>query len=433
MRSNLGVTLVTLQSGRSIPTFPTFCTDSEPGSRCKLSPVNTLSLSTRAGMLKPSPTLSIAARANAMKAEGIDIISLSAGEPDFETPEPVREAAIEALNAGFTKYTPTSGIADLKEAICRKLHIENSVTAKPENIIVSCGAKQSLYNAMMVLIEPGDEVILIAPYWMTYAEQVRLAGGIPVIVHTEAASGFIPTLDQFREKITSRTKAIVVNSPCNPTGAVFNRETMKMIAQVALRHDLWVISDEIYDRLVYGENATSIASLGSEIAERTVTIGGCSKTYAMTGWRIGFAAAPKPVAAAMGNLQDQVTSNPNSFAQKGAVTALRMASDQLEPMRAEFQARRDLIVELLRGIPKVQVAKPEGAFYALPDIRAYLNKKISDDICLVEHLLDNAQVATVPGTVFEAPGHIRISYAASRENIRKGIERIAKALQELDA
>jgi aspartate aminotransferase len=276
-------------------------------------------------------------------------------------------------------------------------------------------------------------VILIAPYWMTYAEQVRLAGAVPVIVHTDAASGFVPTYDQLREKVTPKTKAIVVNSPCNPTGALFNRETIKAVAQLALRNDLWVISDEIYDRLVYGAEAVSIASLGSDIAERTITIGGCSKSYAMTGWRIGFAAAPKPVASAMGNLQDQVTSNPNSFAQKGAVTAFRLPKDQIEPMRLEFQARRDLIIELLRGIPKVQVAKPEGAFYALPDMSAYLNNKIKDDITLAEHLLETVQVATVPGTVFEAPGHIRISYAASRENIRKGIERIANALQELDA
>jgi aspartate aminotransferase len=395
--------------------------------------VKTLSLSSRASMLKPSPTLSIAARANAMKAEGLDIISLSAGEPDFDTPEPVREAAIEAINAGFTKYTPTSGIKDLKEAICRKLHMENAVTSTPENIVVSCGAKQGLYNSMMVLIEPGDEVILIAPYWMTYAEQVQLAGGTPVVVHTEASTGFVPSYDQLREKVTPRTKAIVINSPCNPTGALFERETIKAIAQLALRHDLWVISDEIYDRLVYGGKATSIASLGSDIAEKTITIGGCSKTYAMTGWRIGFACAPKPISAAMGNLQDQVTSNPNSFAQKGAVRAFRLPAEEIEPMRAEFQARRDLIIELLRGIPKVQVTKPEGAFYALPDVSAYLNKKIADDICLVEHLLEKAQVATVPGSVFEAPGHIRISYAASRENIRKGIERIATALQELDA
>ncbi|MEA2552246.1 MAG: aspartate aminotransferase [Fimbriimonadaceae bacterium] len=384
-------------------------------------------------MLKPSPTLSIAARANAMKAEGIDVVSLSAGEPDFETPEPVREAAIEALNAGFTKYTPTTGIRELKEAICHKLQEENAVKATPDQIVVSCGAKQSIYNAMMILLEPGDEIILIAPYWMTYAEQARLAGAVPVVIHTDASTGFVPTYDQLREKVTTKTKAIRVNSPCNPTGALFNRETIKAIAQLALRNGLWVISDEIYDRLVYGEKHTSIASLGSDIAERTITVGGCSKTYAMTGWRIGFAAAPKPVASAMGNLQDQVTSNPNSFAQKGAVKAFRLPSDQVEPMRAEFQARRDLIIQLLRAIPRLDVSVPQGAFYVLPDVSAYLKGKIQDDITLVEHLLDAAKVATVPGTVFEAPGHIRISYAASRDNIRRGIERIANALQELKA
>lgn len=384
-------------------------------------------------MLKPSPTLSIAARANAMKAEGIDIISLSAGEPDFETPEPIRQAAIDALNAGFTKYTPTSGTKDLKEAIVEKLKRENSVAAQPDQIIVSAGAKQSIYNALMVLLDPGDEVLLIAPYWMTYAEQVRLAAGVPVIVHTDPKDGFIPAYDQLREKVTPRTKAIIVNSPSNPTGAVFSRDTVKAIAQLALRNGLWVISDEIYDRLVYGEQAVSIASLGKEIADQTITVGGCSKSYSMTGWRIGFAAGPKPVINAMGCLQDQVTSNPNSFAQKGAVRAFHMTADELEPMRAEFEARRDLVVDLLRNIPEVKVSVPQGAFYALPDVSAYLNGEIQDDLALSERLLESAKVATVPGSVFEASGHIRVSYAASRENIRKGIERIGSALQELRA
>lgn len=384
-------------------------------------------------MLKPSPTLSIAARANAMKAEGIDIISLSAGEPDFETPEPIRQAAIDALNAGFTKYTPTSGSKDLKEAIVQKLRRENSVTAQVDQVIVSAGAKQSIYNAMMVLLDPGDEVLLIAPYWMTYAEQVRLAGGTPVIVHTEAKDGFVPSYDQLREKVTARTKAIVVNSPCNPTGAVFSRETIKAIAQLALRNGLWVVSDEIYDRLVYGEPAVSIASLGKDIADQTLTVGGCSKSYAMTGWRIGFAAGPKPIIEAMSCLQDQVTSNPNSFAQKGAVRAFQMLPDDIEPMRAEFEARRDLVVDLLRKIPDVEVAVPQGAFYALPDVTAYLQGSIKDDLALSEHLLESAKVATVPGSVFEADGHIRVSYAASRENIQRGIERIGNALQELRA
>lgn len=368
-----------------------------------------------------------------MKAEGIDVISLSAGEPDFETPEPIRRAAIDALNSGFTKYTPTTGIKDLKEAIAGKLKRENGVVAAPEQIIVSNGAKQSLYNALMVLIEPGDEVILIAPYWMTYAEQVRLAGGIPVIVHTQASQGFIPDYEELRAKVSPKTKAIMINSPCNPTGALFDRDTIKAIAQLALRNGLWVISDEIYDRLVYGEVHTSIASLGKEIADQTITVGGCSKSYAMTGWRIGFAAAPKPVANAMGCLQDQVTSNANSFAQKGAVEAFRMPASEIEPMRAEFQERRDLIIGLLKAIPRVEVAVPNGAFYALPDFSAYLGGSVRDDLQLAELLLDNAKVATIPGSVFEAPGHIRISYAASRESIREGIQRISNALQELHA
>ena len=384
-------------------------------------------------MLKPSPTLSIAARANAMKAAGVDVISLSAGEPDFDTPISVRESAIQALNSGFTRYTPTSGMKELKEAISEKLMRENSVKAPADQIVVSSGAKQSLYNAMMVLLEPGDEVILIAPYWATYAEQAMLAGAKAVVVHTDPANGFVPTIDQLKEAVSPKTKAIVINSPCNPTGALFDRETMKGIAQLALRHGLWVISDEIYDRLVYGQAHVSIASIGSEIAEQTVTIGGCSKSYAMTGWRIGFAAAPKPVIAAMGNLQDQVTSNANSFAQKGAITAFRLPDTEIEPMRAEFEARRDMIVRLLREIPQVDVALPNGAFYVLPDVSAYLGDKMADDMALSEHLLETAKIATVPGSVFEAPGHIRLSYAASRENISRGIERLASALQELKA
>lgn len=368
-----------------------------------------------------------------MKAAGIDVISLSAGEPDFDTPLAVREAAIAALNSGFTRYTPTSGINDLKDAISEKLRRENSVSVPRDQIIVSSGAKQSLYNAMMVLLEPGDEVILIAPYWATYAEQAILAGAKAVVVHTEANRGFVPSIEQLKQAVTSKTKAIVVNSPCNPTGALFDRETMKGIAQLALRHGLWVISDEIYDRLVYGQPHVSIAALGSDIAEQTVTIGGCSKSYAMTGWRIGFAAAPKPVIAAMGNLQDQVTSNANSFAQRGAITAFGLPETEIEPMRAEFEARRDMIIRLLREIPQVEAPIPNGAFYVLPDISAYLGGQMKDDLALAEHLLESANIATVPGSVFEAPGHIRLSYAASRENIARGIERLAGALQKLTA
>ncbi len=395
--------------------------------------VKTLNLSRRAGQLKPSPTLGISARAAAMRTSGIDVVSLAAGEPDFPTPAAVCDAAIDALRAGFTKYTPTPGIPELRSTISDKLWNENAVRASAEQIIVSSGAKQSIFNACNVLLDPGDEVILIAPYWMTYAEQIRLAGGDPVVVRTTAESGFIPTDEQLREAVTPRSKAIILNSPCNPTGAVFPRQTLKDIAALALRHDLWVIADEIYEKLIYGSEHVSIGSLGSEILEQTITVGGCSKTYAMTGWRIGFAAAPLPVAKAMSNFQDQVTSNANSFAQKGAAKAFALGGDTVEEMRAEYEQRRNLVVRLLGEIPGVTVNRPSGAFYVMPDVSAYLGGRFADDLSLAEYLLDEAKVATVPGSVFEGPGHIRLSYAASRDNLTKGIERIAGALAKLRA
>lgn len=395
--------------------------------------VKTLGLSSRARLLKPSPTLAVMAKAKAMKASGADVISLAAGEPDFNSPEPVCRAAIEAIENGLTKYTASSGMPELKVAIADKLKRENGVSVQPDQVVVSCGAKHSFYNATMTLIEAGDEVILIAPYWMTYAEQIMLAGGTPVVVHTRSEEGFLPKMEDLRDKITDRTRAIIVNSPCNPTGAVFPRETLKEIAALALRHGLWIIADEIYERLVYGEEHTSIASLGREISEQTITVNGVSKTFAMTGWRIGYAAAPAPVVAAMSSLQDQVTSNPTSFAQVGAIRALSLDPATLESMRAEFEARRDLITNLLRGIDGIDIIRPEGAFYALPKIDRWLGGRVQSDLELADYLLDAAAVAVIPGSVFEAPGHIRLSYAASREDIRRGIERIGNALMAIGA
>ncbi len=396
--------------------------------------MNTLSLSARAGLLKPSPTLGITAKANAMKAEGIDVVSFAAGEPDFNTPEAVNEAAIAAIRAGFTKYTPSAGTPDLKKSIVAKLERDNGLKYTPEQIVVSCGAKHSVYNTMQVLLDPGDEVILIAPYWMTYAEQVILAGGVPRVVHTTLESGFVPTYDQLREAVTPRTKAIIVNSPSNPTGAVFGHQTLKEIATLALRHGFWIVSDEIYERLVYGDaKQESIASLGAEVSERTITINGCSKSYAMTGWRIGFAAAPVPVAKAMSNFQDQVTSNPTSFAQKGAIAAFNLPPDEVEAMRQEFEARRNLVVSLLRQIPGLRVPEPKGAFYVLPDASAHITGDLKTDIDLADYLLQEAKVATIPGSVFEGPGHLRLSYAASRADIEKGVARIAEALARRNA
>jgi len=370
----------------------------------------------------------MSAKANAMRAQGVDVIPLSAGEPDFNTPEAVCDAAVEAIRHGFTKYTPSSGIPALKEAIAAKLKRENGVQVEPNQVVVSCGAKHSMYNSAMVLLNPGDEAILFAPYWMTYADQVQLAGATPVVVRTELANGFVPDPDDLARAITPKTRAIFLNSPSNPTGAVYPREVLKEIAALAIRHGIWVISDEIYDRLVYGVEHQSLAALGREVAEHTITVGGCSKTYAMTGWRIGFAAAPAPIAKAMSNFQDQVTSNPTSFAQKGAVVAFGLPPGEIETMRAEFENRRNLIVEQLSAIPGVNVNTPSGAFYVLPDISAYLGGEIKTDADLADHLLEHAKVATVPGSVFEGPGHLRLSYATSRQNIAEGVRRIAEAL-----
>ncbi len=391
--------------------------------------LETLALSARAGMLKPSPTLSITAKANALKAAGEDVVSFAAGEPDFNTPEPIIEAAVDALHHGFTKYTPTSGTKELKEAIAGKLERENGVKVSPDGVVVGCGAKQSLYETFQVLLDPGDEVVIIAPFWMTHAEQVRLAGGVPRIVQARAEDGFVPHYEALKEAVGPRTKAILVNSPSNPTGAVLPRETLKEIAALALRHGLWIVTDEIYERLVYGGTIhTSIASLSSDVAERTITIGGCSKSYAMTGWRIGFAAAPLPVAKAMSNLQDQITSNPTSFAQKGATVAFNLPTEAVEAMRAEFEARRDLIVGLLKGIPNVRIPEPRGAFYAFPDFSHFMG---GDDMALASYLLEEAKVAVIPGSVFEGAGHIRLTYACSRADIEKGVGRIAEAVSRL--
>lgn len=367
-----------------------------------------------------------------MKAAGMDVVSFGAGEPDFNTPEPICDAAVESIREGFTKYTPTSGIPELKEAAAEKLWVENGVKVDPAQIVVSCGAKHSLFNALMAVVDPGDEVLLPAPYWMTYAEQVQLAGGVPVPVPTRPEHGFVPQEDDLKSAVTGRTRAIVLNTPCNPTGAVFPRETLKTVAALALRHGFWVISDEIYEKLIYdGERHISPASLGSEVAAQTITVQGCSKSFAMTGWRVGYSASPLPVAQAMSNLQDQVTSNATSFAQRGALAALRMPAETIEAMRQEFEVRRDLLLSELRAIPNLDVATPKGAFYAFPDVSAYLGGSIADDAELASYLLEKALVAVVPGGVFGGPGHIRLSYATSRANIERGVRRIADALSAL--
>ncbi len=371
------------------------------------------------------------AKARAMQAQGIDVLSFAAGEPDFNTPGAICEAAISAIESGLTKYCPSKGLPQLREAIRAKVQRENGFSCGDDQIVVSCGAKHSLYNALQVLVEPGDEVILIAPYWMTYADQIRLAGGTPVVVSTTAATSYTPHIDQIKEALSPRTKAIIVNTPCNPTGAAWDRGLIKEVAALALKHGIWIISDEIYERLIYGHAHTSFASLSKEVAAQTITVQGCSKTYSMTGWRIGFSIAPANVTSAMANLQDQVTSNATTFAQAGAIEALNLDPAIVEEMRVEFETRRDMGLELLRAIPDVSVTTPLGAFYFFVDISKHLGGSISDDVALAEWLLENAHIATVPGSVFEGPGHLRLSYAAHPDEIREGIARLQKGLTEL--
>ena len=395
-----------------------------------MGPVKTLSLAARAGLLKPSPTLAMTSRARAMQAQGCDVISFAAGEPDFDTPSSICESAQKAIRDGQTRYCASAGLPKLREAVSEKLLRENRLTVSPDQVVVSCGAKHAIFNCLQVLVDPGDEVILIAPYWMTYRDQIVLAGGTPVVIPTTAETNFSPTREQLQAAVSPRTKAIIINSPSNPTGAAFDRRTLKELAEFALRHQIWVISDEIYERLIYGDEHTSIATLGKEIADQTITVTGVSKTYAMTGWRIGFSAGPLPVMKAISNLQDQVTSNATTFSQVGAIAALNLPAEEVEAMRAEFQARRDLMHEGLSAIPNVGVTIPAGAFYHFPDFSTYLRDGFTD-LDLAEFILEKAEVATIPGSVFEGPGHLRLSYAASREEIARGVARIAEAVQQL--
>jgi len=393
--------------------------------------LKTMALSQRATALRPSPTLAMTARARAMKAEGKPVLSFAAGEPDFNTPDQICEAGIDAIRKGQTKYTASSGTPELKQAILDMLIRRHGVQGKPSEIVVSCGAKHSIYNALMTLCDPGDEVLLIAPFWMTYADQVRLAGATPVLLHTTADSGFCPSLDEVKDALTPRTKAIILNSPSNPTGAVLPAAFVQGVANLAVAHDFWMISDEIYEYLLYGAEHQSVLTCGEEARQRTVWVSGCSKTYSMTGWRIGYAWAPAAVATAMSNLQDQVTSNPTSFAQAGAVAALKMPDNEIETMRSEFAARRELVMDLLQQIPGMKVARPQGAFYAFPDVSAFLGGRFEDDAVLADALLDEKYVAVVPGSVFYGPGHLRLSYAASRADLEEGIGRIHEFLTQI--
>lgn len=387
-------------------------------------------LSKRAQSIGPSPTLGLTARAKAMKAEGIDVIGFGAGEPDFDTPKHIKEEAKRALDEGFTKYTPTSGIPELKQAICKKLKEDNGLDYEPSEVIVSCGAKYCIFNAIQVLCEEGDEVILPAPYWVSYPEQIRLAGAKPVIIETEEEDGFKLTTPVLSKYITNRTKLLILNSPCNPTGTAYSKNELQKIAEILVAKGIWVISDEIYDKIVYdGFQQVSIASLNPKIKDLTIVVNGFSKSYSMTGWRMGYAAGGKEVIGAMSNLQDHSTSNTTSFAQKGAVVALSGTQEPVAQMVMEFKKRRDYMVKELNQIPGIACLLPQGAFYAFPNISKILGRVcdgqvIENSSLLAEMLLTQAKVAVIPGSAFGADNYLRLSYATSMDNIANGLDRI---------
>jgi len=387
-------------------------------------------LAQRATTLTPSLTLAIDAQAKKLKAEGVDVCGFGAGEPDFDTPQYIKDAAVQALADGFTKYTPSSGTPELRAAIAEKLKNDNGLDYKPSQIIVNCGAKHSCYNAVLATCQAGDEVIIPAPYWLSYPEMVKLADASPVIVPTQEENGFKITPDQFREAMTPATKLIIINSPGNPTGSVYTREELQALAEVALEEEILMLSDEIYEKITYdGAESISLAALSREIYDLTITVNGFSKAYAMTGWRLGYVAAPEPIAAAINSMQSHSTSNPTSFAQKGALAGLKGDQSFIGEMVKAFAERRAYMYDRLAKIPGVTCVKPMGAFYMLPNISSFARS--STDFC--SQLLDQQKVAAVPGIAFGTDAHIRLSYACSMENIQKGLDRIEAFCASLKA
>jgi len=394
-------------------------------------------LSRKAQQIEPSITLAITAKAKKMKAEGIDVIGFGAGEPDFNTPEYIQEAAIKAIKEGHTKYTPASGIMELKEAIVEKFSKDNGLRYNTSQVIVSTGAKQSLANVFAATLNPGDEVIIPVPYWVSYPELVKLADGVPVFVETKEESGFKYTIENLEKAVTDKTKMILINSPNNPTGTVYSKEELQAIANFAKEKDILILSDEIYEKLIYGDTKhVSIASLSEDAYKRTIIINGVSKAYSMTGWRIGYAAATEEMVKLMSNIQSHTTSNPNSIAQYASVAALRGDSSSMASMVAEFKNRRDYMVNKINTIDGLSCITPEGAFYVMINISEVFGKKsndieIKDSMGFSGELLDKEKVAVIPGIGFGMDNYVRLSYATSMENIEKGLNRIEKFVKEL--
>ena len=397
-----------------------------------------MKLARRLSVVEPSPTLAVSAKAAKLKAAGVDVVSFGAGEPDFDTPAHIKDAAKKALDAGATKYTLVEGTVPLRKAVAKWIGDAHGFSVDPSEVIVSSGAKQSIYNAVFALIDEGDEVIIPTPAWVSYNDIVKLAGGRPVNVPTRADENFQVRAEDVAKAITPRTRLILVCSPSNPTGAMYDEATLRALAKLAVDNDLWLMTDDIYRTLIYGDaKFFQPATISPEVRAHTIIIDGVSKAFAMTGWRVGFTVAPKPVVEAMSTLQGQSTTHAAAVAQAAALAALEGPTDELEKMRVEFDKRRKTMVARLREIPGVTCVEPKGAFYAFPDLTSFIGKKtpegkkIENDVQLCEWLIEAARVAVVMGSAFHAPGFVRLSYATSMKNVEEGVRRMAEALPKL--
>ena len=394
-------------------------------------------LAERTKLIKPSVTLAIAAKAGKLRAEGVDVVNFSAGEPDFDTPEHIKGAAVDALRKGMTKYTDVKGIEPLREAITDSYRRTHDLTYRKDDVLVSCGAKHSLYNILQAVVNPGDEVVIPAPYWVSYSDMALLAGGVPKLIFSDESSGFRITPEQLAAALTPRTRVLLLNSPCNPTGACYGREELLALGSVLEKHHCLILADDIYEKIVYdGFVVHNLLTLCPALRDRTIVINGVSKSYAMTGWRIGYALGPSDVIAAASKIQSQSTSNPTSIAQAAALEAIRGPQDTVTVMVREFQKRRDVIVDRLNAIDGITCRKPEGAFYVFPNVGGLLHKtgrgkRLGSPCEVADYLLEEAKVAAVPGEDFGSHEHIRFSYATSLEDIEKGAARIREAVQKL--
>lgn len=398
-----------------------------------------MKLAKRIGRIAPSATMAMDALAKDMRSQGIDVIGFGVGEPDFDTPQNVKDAGIRAIQDGHTKYTPAGGTPELKEAVCKQLQQRHNLQYGTDEVMINVGAKHGLFNAFQALLDPDDEVIIPAPYWVSYVDQVRLTGAKAVIVSTKASNAFKMTAEQFREAITPQTRALVINSPGNPTGTVYSRDELMAIASIAVEHNVFIVSDEIYEPFVYtDEGHTSVPTLSEDVRQHTLLIHGVSKSHAMTGWRIGYAAGPKQLIRAMTSIQSHSTSNPTSIAQMAAIEALLGSQEPVHAMVEEFAKRRTYLVDRLRDLSGVECTLPDGAFYAFPDISASFGKRFGEKVIenssdFATILLEEAHVALVPGSAFGHEGHVRLSYATSMDNLEEGMDRIATFWDKLEA